>query len=47
MFVLCYNGIYEILNHFGLETRIAELIEEGFTPDEIMVFDAYNQVFDI
>lgn len=47
MFVLCYNGIYEMLNHFGIETRITELLEEGYTPDDIMVFDIENQVRDV
>ena len=44
-YVICYNGIYETVgSEYVLEVRIEELMEEGFTPDDVMVFDIETQV---
>ena len=45
MFIVCYNGVFETINsEYVLEVRLEELIEEGFEPSDIMVFDADTQL---
>ncbi len=44
-YVLCCNGVYEIVHgEYFLEVRINDLLDEGFTPDDIMVFDIDTQL---
>lgn len=45
MFIVCYNGVFEtIYSEYVLEVRLAELLEEGLKPSDIMVFDADSQL---